>query len=146
MVERLQRNNGLIMITFDSLQSDCARHVRKNEFSITVNFASQIALSICTVVFAKRVKTNATIFKSWCSRLSLICHPIHGPALPFSFVRFLRLANGPSKNRRSPATWSRNGRAATCETTRKLARNGHAMSSSQSAQRTMQHFAKPLAR
>jgi len=110
------------MITFASLQSDCARHVRKNERSITVNFASQIALSICTVLFTKRVKPDATNFKSRCSRLSLICHPIHGQALPLSFVRFLRLANGSSKNRRSPARRSRNSRESSGETSGEMSR------------------------
>ena len=146
------------MITFHSRQSDCARRARKNENAGTFNFTSQIASSICTVAFTKCEKSDATIFTSRCSRLSLVCIFRQGHALPLSFVRFLRLANGSSKNRRSPARRSRNGRepsrkksgemsrshaahlpgncravanamppnvrAATCKTTRKLARNG----------------------
>ena len=56
------------MITFHSRQSDCARRARKNENAGTFNFTSQIAPSICTVTFTKRVKIVATIFKSQCSR------------------------------------------------------------------------------
>jgi hypothetical protein len=98
------------MITFNSRQSDCARHARKNENANTVNFTSQIASSICTATFTKRVKPDATIFKSRCSR-TVVCHRFDRvEALPLSFVRFLRLANGSPKNRRSPARRSRNGR------------------------------------
>jgi hypothetical protein len=61
------------MITFLSQQSNCARHVRKNENADTVNFTSQIASSICTVTFTKRVKPDATIFKSRCSR-TVVCY------------------------------------------------------------------------
>ena len=65
------------MITFYSRQSDCARRARKNENAGTFNFASQIASSICTVAFTKCEKSDATIFTSRCSRLSLICIFIH---------------------------------------------------------------------
>jgi hypothetical protein len=98
------------MIIFYSRQSDCARHVRKNEIAGTFNFASQIAPSICTVAFTKCEKSDATIFMSRRSRLSLDGNFRQGYALPLIFVRFLRLANGSSKNRRSPARRSRNGR------------------------------------
>jgi hypothetical protein len=98
------------MITFHSQQADCARHVRKNENPGTINFASQIASSICTVAFTKRVKSDEIIFISRCSRLSLIYIFIHGHALLLSFVRFSRLANGSPANRRYPARWSRNVR------------------------------------
>jgi len=48
------------MIIFHSQQSDCARRPRKNENAATFNFASQIAPSICEVMFTKRVKHDAT--------------------------------------------------------------------------------------
>jgi hypothetical protein len=98
------------MITFHSRQSDCAQDVRKNEIAGTFNFTSQIASSICTVEFTKLVKSDAIIFTSRCSRLSLICHLIHGQALPLVSTRFLRLANRSPKNARSPARRSGNGR------------------------------------
>jgi hypothetical protein len=103
------------MITFHSQQSDCAWSARKNESTGTFNFTSQIAASICTVAFTKRVKSDAIIFTSRCSRLSLIYIFRYGQALPLSFVRFLRLANGSTKNRRSPAKRSRNGRESSGE-------------------------------
>lgn len=97
------------MITFHSRQSDSARRAPKNENASTINFTSQIASSICTVTFTKRGKSDSIIYTSACSRLSLIYNFRHGHALPLNFVRFLRLANGSSKNRLSPARWSRNG-------------------------------------
>jgi hypothetical protein len=97
------------MIIFHPRQSDCAPRARKNKNGGTINFTSQIASSICTVAFTKCEKFGATIFTSRRSRLSLVCIFIHTYALPLSFVRFLRLANGSSKNRRSPARRSRNG-------------------------------------
>ena len=56
------------MITFHSPQSECGQCTRKNEYASKFRFVSQIASSICTVVFTKRVKLDATIFKSRCSR------------------------------------------------------------------------------
>ena len=76
------------MITFHSRQLDCARHARKNENAGTVNFASQIASSICTVAFTKHEKSDATIFKSRCSRTAVSYRFRGGQALPLSFVRF----------------------------------------------------------
>ena len=61
------------MITFHSRQSDCARRARKNENAGTFNFTSQIASSICTVTFTKCDKSDATIFKSRCSR-TVVCY------------------------------------------------------------------------
>jgi hypothetical protein len=103
------------MIIFHPRQSDCARRTCKNENAGTLNFTSQIASSIYTVAFAKCEKSDAIIFTSRRSRLSLICNFRQGQALPLSFVRFLRLANGSSKNRRSPARRSRNGRESSSE-------------------------------
>jgi hypothetical protein len=97
------------MIIFHPRQSDCARRASKNENAGTINFTSQIASSNCTVAFTKCEKFGATIFTSRRSRLSLVCIFRQRYALPLSFVRFLRLANGSSKNRRSP----QDGRAMT---------------------------------
>jgi len=96
------------MITFHSSQSDCARRNRENESAGTINFNSQFASPICAVMFTKHEKSDATIFKSRRSRLSLICIFIHGHALPLSFVRFLRLANSSPMIQRSPARRSHN--------------------------------------
>ena len=98
------------MITFLSQQSDCARHARKNENADTVNFTSQIALLICTATFTKRVKPDATIFKSRCSRTVLCYRFDRVEALPLNFVRFFRLANSSPMVARSPARRSRDGR------------------------------------
>ncbi len=110
------------MNTFHSRQTDCDRHTCKNENTGTLNFTSQIAPSICTVRHTKRVKTNATIFKSRCSRTAVSYRFRGGQALPLSFVRFLRLANGSSKNRRSPARRSRNSRESSGETSGEMSR------------------------
>ena len=98
------------MIIFHSRQSDCAWHARKNENAGTVNFATQIAPSICTAMNTKRVKTNGTIFKSRCSRTVLCYRFDRVEALPLNFVRFLRLANSSPKIARSPARRSRDVR------------------------------------
>ena len=98
------------MITFHPRRSDCARRARKNENSDTFNFTSQIAPSICTVAFTKCEKSDATIFTSRCSRTAVSYRFRGGQALPLSFVRFSRLANGSSKNQRIPARRSRDER------------------------------------
>ena len=98
------------MITFLSQQSNCAQHVRKNENAATVNFTSQIASLICAATFTKRVKPNATIFKSRCSHTVLCYRFDRVEALPLNFVRFLRLAKISPKIARSPARRSRDGR------------------------------------
>ena len=98
------------MITFHSQQPDCARRPRKNENAATFNFASQIAPSICAVMFTKRVKHDASIFKLRCSR-TVVCYRLDRmQALPLNFVRFLRLANSSPMVARSPARRSRDGR------------------------------------
>ena len=109
-------------MTFYSRQSDCARRARKNKNAGTINFTSQIASSICTVAFTKHEKSDATIFTSRCSRTAVSYRFRGGQALPLSFVRFLRLANGSSKNRRSPARRSRNGRESSSERTGEMPR------------------------
>ena len=98
------------MNTFHSRQTDHDRHARKNENTGTLNFTSQIAPSICTVTFTKRVKPDATIFKSRCSRTVLCYRFDRVEALPLVWTRFLRLANSSPKTTRSPARRSRDGR------------------------------------
>ena len=110
------------MTAFHSRQSDYARHVRKNENADRINFASQIASSICTVMHTKRVKTDATIFKSRCSRTAVSYRFRGGQALPLVWTRFLRLANSSPKTARSPARRSRDGRATSGKATGKISR------------------------
>lgn len=98
------------MTTFHSRQSDCARRARKNENSGMFNFMSQIASSICTVTFTKCEKPDATIFKSRCSRLSLICHFMDGHALPLSQAKVFWLAHISPMVQRSPARRSSSDR------------------------------------
>jgi hypothetical protein len=98
------------MNTFHSRQTDHDRHARKNENTGTLNFTSQISPSICTVRHTKRVKTNATIFKSRCSRTVLCYRFDRVEALPLVSTRILRLANSSPKIARSPARRSRDGR------------------------------------
>jgi hypothetical protein len=98
------------MNTFHSRQTDCDRHARKNENTGALNFTSQITSSICTVRHTKRVKTNATIFKSRCSR-TVFCYRFDRvEALPLVKTRFLRLASSSPKLARSPARRPRDGR------------------------------------
>jgi len=98
------------MIKFYSRQSDCARRARKNENADTFNFTSQIASSICTVTFTKRVKPDATIFKSQCSRTVLCYRFDRVEALPLVWSRFFRLAHISPMVARSPKRRSRDGR------------------------------------
>jgi hypothetical protein len=98
------------MIKFYSRQSGCARRVRKNENADTFKFVSQIGLSICMVTFTNRVKPDATIFKSRCSRMVACYRFDKVEALPLNFVRFLRLAIRSPIIQRSPARRSRNDR------------------------------------
>jgi len=58
------------MIIFHPRQSDCTRHACKNEKSVTFNFTSQIASSICTVAFTKCEKFDAMFL----SRSAVACH------------------------------------------------------------------------
>jgi hypothetical protein len=110
------------MITFHSRQSDCAWSARKNESADTFNLTSQIAPSIYTVAFTKREKSNAIIFTSRCSRLSLIYHFIHGHALPLTKVRFFRLASSSPMVARSPARRSRDRRETSGKKSGKMSR------------------------
>jgi len=98
------------MNKFHSRQTNCDRHARKNENTGTLNFTSQISPSICTVIRTKRVKRDATIFKSRCSRTVLCYRFDRVEALPLVRTRFLRLAHISPKIARSPARRSRDGR------------------------------------
>ena len=110
------------MNTFHSRQTDYDRHACKNENTGTLNFTSQIAPSICTVRHTKRVKTNATIFKSRCSRTVLCYRFDRVEALPLVWTRFLRLAHISPMVARSPARRSRDGRATSGKTTGEISR------------------------
>jgi len=110
------------MNTFHSRQTDCDRRARKNENTGTSNFTSQIAPSICTVMFTKRVKTNATIFKSRCSRTVLCYRFDRVEALPLVWTRFLRLTNSSPKIARNPARRSRDGREPSGKTSGEISR------------------------
>jgi hypothetical protein len=121
-MERRQLHNGLTMITFHSRRSDCGRRVQKITNASTFNFTPRIETSICIVAFTKCEKSGAIIFKSRCRRLSLICHFIHGQALPLSFVRFFRLAKISPKIARSPARRSRDGRETSGKKSGKMSR------------------------
>ena len=98
------------MTTFHPRQSDCGRRVHKKANASALNFTSQIASSICTVMFTKHVKPDATIFKSRCSRTVLCYRFDRVEALPLVRTRFLRLAHISPKIARSPARRSRDGR------------------------------------
>lgn len=95
---------------FHSPQPSCARRVCKQAIAGTFNFTSQIASSIYAVVFTKRVKPDATIFGSRCSRTVIGYRLDRVQALPLSRAKVLRLANGSPELARSPARWSRDDR------------------------------------
>jgi hypothetical protein len=110
------------MTTFHPRQSDCGRRVHKKANASALNFTSQIASSICTVMFTKHVKPDATIFKSRCSRTVLCYRFDRVEALPLVWTRFLWLANSSPKTARSPARRSRDGRATSGKTTGEISR------------------------
>jgi hypothetical protein len=110
------------MITFHSRQSDCDRHARKNENAGTVNFITQIAPSICALMHTKRVKADATIFKSRCSRTVVGYRLDRVQALPLSQLRFFRLAICSPMVARSPARRLRDGRETSGKTSGEMSR------------------------
>lgn len=109
-------------MTFRSPQPSCARRVCKQASADTFNFTSQIASSIFAVAFTKRVKLDATIFGSRCSRTVVGYRLDRVQALPLSRAKVLQLANGSPKTARSPARWSRNVRDATGKTSGEMSR------------------------
>ena len=68
----------------------------------TFNFTSQIPPSICTIMFTKRDKYDATIFKLRCSSTAVSYRLIMVEALPLVSTRFLRLAKARRKLRGVP--------------------------------------------
>ena len=104
------------MTTFHSRQSDRGRRVHKKANASTFNFTSQIPPLICSICHRKRVKPDATIFKSRCSRTVLCYRFDRVEALPLVSTRFLRLANSSPKTARSSARRSRDGRATSGKT------------------------------
>ena len=105
-----QRNNGLTMTTFHSRQPNRVRHTHKQANASTLNFTSQIPPSICTTLNTRRVKTDATIFKSRCSRTVVGYRLDRVQALPLVWTRFLRLAKSSTMMQRSPTRRSRDVR------------------------------------
>ena len=74
-------------------QQNRVQHFGKNESAGTLNFRSRIASSICTVMLTKRVKLNAVMFKSRCSRTAVSYRFYTRDAKPLNCVRFFRLPN-----------------------------------------------------
>jgi hypothetical protein len=111
------------MIKFYSRHSDCNWRARKNENGGTFNFTSQIASSIYTVAFTKCDKSDATIFKSLCSRTAVNYRLMAWHALPLKFVRFLRLANRLPLIQQNPARRSHNVRQSFGKTSGEMARS-----------------------
>src|SRR2546430_7701043 len=81
------------MTAFHHQQPDCARRAPKKADADTFKFTSQIASSICTVMLTKRVKLNAVMFKSRCSRTAVSYRFYTRDAKPLNCVRFFRLPN-----------------------------------------------------
>ena len=98
------------MTAFQHQQPDCARRAPKKADADTFKFTSQIASSICTVMLTNRVKLDAVMFKSRCSRTA-ICYRFYArDALLLNCVRFFRLANSSQVIQRYPASRSRSVR------------------------------------
>ncbi len=111
------------MTTFHSRQSGDARRTRKNENADAFKITAQIPPSICAVMFMEHDKSDATIFKSRCSRTA-VCYRLYTKqALPLNFVRFLRLANNSPMIQRSPARRSRNDREPSGKTSGEMSRS-----------------------
>jgi hypothetical protein len=73
-------------------------------------------------MFTKRVKNDATIFKSRCSR-TVVCYRLNRvQALPLVWTRFLRLTNSSPKIARNPARRSRDGREPSGKTSGEISR------------------------
>ncbi len=115
------------MTTFHSRQSGDTRRTRKNENTGTLNFTSQIPPSICTVMFTKRDKSSATIFKSRCSR-TVFCYRFDRvEALPLVWTRILRLAQISPLDARSPARRPRDDREISGKTSGEISRRKSAL-------------------
>jgi len=88
---------------FHTPQPSCVRRVCKQAHAGTLIFTSQIASSICAVAFTKRVKRDAAIFGSRCSRTVVGYRLDRVQALPLVWTRILRLAQISPLEARSPA-------------------------------------------
>ncbi len=110
------------MNTFHPRQSDCGRRVHKKANASALNFTLQIPSSICTVMFTRHVKPDATNFKSRCSR-TVVCYRLDRvQALPLVRTRILRLAQISPLDTRSPARRPRDGRETSCKTSGEISR------------------------
>ena len=110
------------MTTFHSRQSDRGRRVSKNADTSTL----QIHVTNCAAKLhnyfheARKIVCNNLSSAVQAHVMKLFRYAKH--ALPLSFVRFLRLANGSSKNWRSPARRARNGRESSGKTSGEMSR------------------------
>ena len=108
------------MTAFQHQQPDCARRGPKKADADTFEFTSEIASSICAVMFAKREKPSATIFRSRGSRTAVSYRFYTRDALLLNCVRFSRLANRSPLIQRYPASWSRSVREQSGKTSGKM--------------------------
>ena len=119
-MEWRQRKDELTMTTFHLWQQNRVQHFGRNESAGTFNFTSRIASSICTVMITKRVKLDAVMFKSRCSRTAVSYRFYTRDALLLNCVRFLRLANSSPLIQRYPASRSRSVREQSGKTSGKM--------------------------
>ena len=119
-MEWRQRKDELTMTTLHLWQRNRVQHFGKYESAGTLNFGSQIASSICTVMLTKRVKLDAVMFKSRCSRTAVSYRFYTRDALLLNCVRFLRLANSSPLIQRYPASRSRSVREPSGKTSGKV--------------------------
>ena len=114
------RKDELTMTTFHLWQRNRVQYFGRNESAGTFNFTSRIASSICTVMITKRVKLDAVMFKSRCSRTAVSYRFYRGHAKPLNCVRFFRLANSSPVIQRYPASRSRSVRESSGKTSGKM--------------------------
>jgi len=119
-MEWRQRKDELTMTTFHLWQRNRVQYFGRNESAGTFNFTSRIASSICTVMITKRVKLDAVMFKSRCSRTAVSYRFYTRDALLLNCVRFLRLANSSPVIQRYPASWSHSVRERPGKTSGKM--------------------------
>jgi len=110
------------MTAFHSPQPSRVRRVCKRTNAGTFDFTLQIASSIYAVAFTKRVKRDAAIIGSRCSRTVVGYRLDRVQALPLSRAKVLQLANGSPELVRSPARRSRNVRDTTGKTSGEMSR------------------------
>jgi len=110
------------MTAFTLSHQTIADMVAELQTSTRFKFMSRIAPPKCAVMFTKRDKSSATIFTSQFGRMPLKSHFTSGQALPLSWAKVSRLANGSPELTRSPARWSCNVRDATGKTSGEMSR------------------------